>query len=203
VAAMSCKVCGAPLADPAPAQCAECGAPVPGRRTVAQPADTVNEPFPSRAAPPTRSVPGPAPAGAAPACDHRAAPAGAVICPECGHPVPARSTSTPAAAPAPAPRRVVLTFPWGDIAMAPGETLEIGREVGPLQRHLEAFATVGRRHATLRLTLGGQLLIRDHTSTNGTFVDARRCSPAADREVPDGAELRFSQRLAVGVRFTP
>lgn len=129
-------------------------------------------------------------------CDHDALAPGAVICPRCGTPVGLHAPGARNSA-----RRAVLSFPWGEIALGPGEELAIGREVGPLERHLEPFTTVGRRHATLRLTSSGALLVRDHSSTNGTFVDGQRCSPAADLEVPPGVELRFSQRLRVTVRF--
>ena len=45
-------------------------------------------------------------------------------------------------------------------------------------------------HATLKLE-GGQLLVRDETSNNGTWIAGSRLAPGAWTQVPPGAPLRF------------
>lgn len=136
-------------------------------------------------------------------CDHSGAEPGGVICSDCGEPLPKSSAGAPRAT-SPvgiAPARVVLELPWGEHALAPGQSVDIGGEVAPFERMLEPYRTVSRRHATLRLTPDGRLFVRDHRSTNGTFVDGRRCEPTGETEVGDGAELWLSSRLRFRVRF--
>jgi pSer/pThr/pTyr-binding forkhead associated (FHA) protein len=45
-------------------------------------------------------------------------------------------------------------------------------------------------HATLKFD-GGQLLVRDETSNNGTYVSGSRIAPGAWMSVPAGVPLRF------------
>lgn len=130
------------------------------------------------------------------ACQHCDSPPGSVICVTCGDPIELMEQASPA-------HGVILTLPWGEHTMERGDVLDIGREVGPFERILEPYHTVGRRHATFRLTERGNLLLRDNASTNGTFVNGVRCLPTGEIEVPDGAEIRFSSALLVRVRRKP
>lgn len=136
-------------------------------------------------------------------CDHSGAEPGGVICSDCGEPLSGTSAGvTRATSPVgTAPARVVLELPWGEHALTPGQSVDIGREVAPFERMLEPYGTVGRRHATLRLTPEGRLFVGDQRSTNGTFVDGRRCEPTGEIEVGDGTELWLSTRLRFRVRF--
>ena len=184
-----CPACGFPIArstrvvraDPATTMS---DAPVDGGSKVI----AASDPPTSEASPPVMSR-----------CDHVGTPGGAVTCLRCGEPV---STPRRGTAQRDEPlRRAVLVFPWGEHALGPGQVVDVGREVGPLERFLEPYGTVGRRHATLRLTDRGVLLLRDNASTNGTFVNGVRCAPTGEVEVADGAELRFSTTLRVQVRY--
>lgn len=131
-------------------------------------------------------------------CQHLDSRPGSVTCVTCGEPIGLRQVNPP---PCPSSRgHVVLSLPWGEHTLEPGDVLDIGRDVGPFERPLEPYPTVGRRHATLRLTDTGTLLLRDNASTNGTFVDGVRCSPTGEIEVRDGAEVRFSSALLMRVR---
>jgi pSer/pThr/pTyr-binding forkhead associated (FHA) protein len=117
------------------------------------------------------------------------------MCDVCGASIPTPDGAAPTAAAA------VLVLPWGEHRLHPGDEVDIGRDVGPWQREFEAFDTVSRRHVTLRVSQAGRLLLRDHGSTNGTWINGTRCPPTGEQEVPDGAELRLSTRFAMRVRF--
>lgn len=218
--AATCGNCGAgvPVAD---VVCPECAFPVP---RVAVPARALpagdgrgGRPGPGQPGHPGHPGPpghpgGPAepevtraeavpPHAPACVCDHRDSPPGAVLCPACGEPV-ADLPGAPVR-PAGGAGRVVLAFPWGEHTLVPGDEVDVGREVGPFERFLEPFLTVGRRHASLRFTERGVLLVRDHGSLNGTFVNGARCASTGAVEVPAGSELRFSSAVRVLVRFEP
>lgn len=75
----------------------------------------------------------------------------------------------------------------------------MGREVGPYQHELDAYRTVGRRHALVRCTARGALLVIDEQSTNGTFRNGERLAPLTPVELQVGDEVRFSRALVASV----
>lgn len=196
MARLSCGRCGTALEHAAFA-CPACGFPPSRSRTLHGAAPN---PSSSNDAPPVTTerlaeTPGERPEP----CDHNGNPEGAVICLTCGQAVRAQATG-PASDDRSA-AHAILSLPWGEHAMAPGDVVDIGREVGPFEQALQAYPTVGRRHGTLRLTERGTLLLRDHSSTNGTFINGQRCGATGETEVAHGSEVRFGGALRVVVRF--
>lgn len=56
-----------------------------------------------------------------------------------------------------------------------------------------ADTEISRRHCTLELA-GGELLVTDHGSTNGTFVDGKRVQAATATRVANGGMLRVGRQ---------
>ena len=96
-------------------------------------------------------------------------------------------------------RRFVIVAPWGTCSID-GRGMEIGREVGPLADELSSYMTVSRRHASLRVSSSGRLLVRDHNSSNGTFRNGRRINPNLPVELRDGDTVSLSTRVRFTVR---
>jgi len=67
--------------------------------------------------------------------------------------------------------------------------MRVGRDPGQCPIFLSEPRVSGV-HATLRFD-GGQLLVRDETSNNGTWVGGSRIAPGAWIPVPVGGPLRF------------
>lgn len=120
-------------------------------------------------------------------CTHVEAEGGAVTCPTCGAILQTRAAVA------------VVHFPWGDHQLHPGSELEVGRGFGPYQHELDAYRTVGRRHALIRCTARGQLLVIDEQSTNGTYRNGERIPPSVPIELRRGDTLRFSRGLIVTI----
>ena len=190
---MTCANCSAELA-PTDFACQRCGHPV-GRPTPRAPQAADGNPPTAVAAP----VAAPPVDVAGAGCDHGASTPGLPICDLCGAAIP--STAPPRSAVVSG--GVILELPWGEHRLGPGEAVDIGRDVGPWQRILQPFDTISRRHATLRVSATGLLLLRDHGSTNGSFVNGTRCLATGEQEVPDGAVLKFSSRLELRTRRAP
>ena len=73
--------------------------------------------------------------------------------------------------------------------MRAGSEVRVGRD--PAQCPiLLVEPRVSGVHATLRFE-GGQLLVRDETSNNGTWIGGARIAPGAWASVPPGSLLRF------------
>lgn len=209
MADLSCAWCGLPLSPGQPT--CRCGTPVPrGRRRAAsprsgeppRPVDGDRPVARTRASADDASrLPADQPDSALPQgdCTHEHLPPGVPLC-DCGTFL---GNATPQAQPARDLGSVVLTLPWGTHRLDPGEQLEIGRDVGPFRHHLTHYTHVSRRHATLRLSAGGVLLVQDHASMNGTFLDGTRCPPTGTTEVPDGSEIGCGSTLMIQVRFEP
>ena len=181
MAELSCTRCDRPL-SPGQPLCA-CGLPVPRGRA-------------RRAAAPQ---PAGRPAGGSESCTHAHLPAGVPLC-DCGAFL---GTTTPDGSTSTEGHNVELGLPWGTHRLELGQELDIGREVGPFQQQLAHYEHVSRRHATLRLTATGVLLVQDHASMNGTFLDGRRCPPTGTSEVQDGSEIGCGSTLTIRVRFEP
>ena len=112
-------------------------------------------------------------------------------------PSPASMNAQPYAAPATAaaagacrPRAPpTLRGSSGQFTIRAGAEVRVGRDPGQCTIFLSEPRVSGV-HATLRFE-GGQLLVRDETSNNGTWVSGARIAPGAWTPVPMGTPLRF------------
>lgn len=95
-----------------------------------------------------------------------------------------------------APGTVRLRFPWGGEELAAGGVVRVGRESSPFAERLSPYANVSRRHAEFRST-GGQLLVIDQQSVNGTFVNDEQLEPMRPHVVRPGDVVRFGAGLRV------
>jgi hypothetical protein len=77
----------------------------------------------------------------------------------------------------------------GQFSVRAGSEVRVGRDPAQCSIYLSEPRVSGV-HATLKLE-GGQLLVRDETSNNGTWVSGVRLPPGAWSAVPSGAPLRF------------
>ncbi len=77
----------------------------------------------------------------------------------------------------------------GQFTVRPGAELRVGRDPAQCPIYL-AEPRVSGVHATLRFE-AGQLLVRDETSNNGTWIGGSRINPGVWTSVPAGAPLRF------------
>ncbi|HEX4629228.1 MAG TPA: FHA domain-containing protein, partial [Gemmatimonadales bacterium] len=94
-----------------------------------------------------------------------------------------------AIAPAQVASAATLRGASGQFLIRPGAEVRVGRDPGQCPIFLSEPRVSGV-HATLRFD-GGQLLVRDETSNNGTWVLGARIAPGAWTPVPVGAPLRF------------
>ncbi len=77
----------------------------------------------------------------------------------------------------------------GQFTVRPGSEVRVGRDPAQCPIYLSEPRISGV-HATLKLE-AGQLLVRDETSNNGTWIAGSRLAPGAWTQVPPGAPLRF------------
>jgi pSer/pThr/pTyr-binding forkhead associated (FHA) protein len=70
-----------------------------------------------------------------------------------------------------------------------GSEVRVGRDPAQCPVYL-AEPRISGVHATLRFD-AGQLLVRDETSNNGTWIAGTRIPPATWTPVPPGSALRF------------
>jgi len=85
--------------------------------------------------------------------------------------------------------RAVLSGTAGTYPIAPGAELLIGRDSARCQVILQE-PRVSATHAAVRFD-GGQILVRDMGSNNGTLVNGNRIAPNVNTPVPPGSVLRF------------
>ena len=167
-----CPICVVPL-TPAAATGADSGqAPPPG-------------PPSSSSAPP--SVPAP-PSVSAPIADGKA----------CDDPDCAHAGRVPRAGSTTCGRLPRVRFPWGTTPVAAGTPLLIGRAEEPLAGDLAEYGNVSRRHAVIRND-GGDLLITDLNSANGTFVNDEVIPPGREFRLHGRDTVRFGARLAAEI----
>jgi pSer/pThr/pTyr-binding forkhead associated (FHA) protein len=88
-----------------------------------------------------------------------------------------------------APSAAMLRGMSGQFQIRAGAEMRVGRDPGQCPIFLSEPRVSGV-HATLRFD-GGQLLVRDETSNNGTWVSGSRIAPGAWTPVPTGTPLRF------------
>lgn len=82
-----------------------------------------------------------------------------------------------------------LSGPSGQYSVRAGSEVRVGRDPAQCPVYL-AEPRVSGVHATLRFE-GGQLLVRDETSNNGTWIAGSRIAPGVWTPVPPGSVLRF------------
>ncbi len=85
--------------------------------------------------------------------------------------------------------RATITGNAGTFSINPGLDMKVGRD-GAACQILLTEPRVSGTHATLRFE-GGQLLVRDEGSNNGTFLNGQRLQAGAFTPIPPGAALRF------------
>jgi pSer/pThr/pTyr-binding forkhead associated (FHA) protein len=90
---------------------------------------------------------------------------------------------------APAAGGASLSGPSGQYSVRAGSEVRVGRDPAQCPVYL-AEPRISGVHATLRFE-GGQLLVRDETSNNGTWIAGSRIPPGLWTPVPAGAALRF------------
>jgi len=137
-----------------------------------------------------------------------ATPGQASVCFSCGQPLP-RNVAPEAAAPqfpltagipaqplAPPPNPygsnptgATILGAAGQFAIRGGVEVRVGRDPAQCPITLTEPRVSGV-HATLKFE-NGQLLVRDETSNNGTYVNGSRIPGATWTPVPPGAQLRF------------
>jgi hypothetical protein len=113
---------------------------------------------------------------------------GAGPAPHFGGPAAAPPPPNPYASPVHA-SRASLQGAAGVFSITPGIELKAGRD-GAQCGILLNEPRVSGVHATLKIE-GGQLLVRDEHSNNGTHVNGNRIAPGAFTPVPNGSLLRF------------
>ena len=95
----------------------------------------------------------------------------------------------PYGAPAGAPSAATIRGSSGQFTVRPGAEVRVGRDPAQCPIFL-AEPRVSGVHATLRFE-SGQLMVRDETSNNGTWINGSRINPGVWTSVPAGAPLRF------------
>ncbi|MFT3769907.1 MAG: FHA domain-containing protein [Minicystis sp.] len=94
-----------------------------------------------------------------------------------------------APAPMAGPSRAVVAGAAGVFTITPGLEMRVGRD-GANCQILLTEPRVSGTHATLKFE-AGQLLVRDESSNNGTYLNGQRIAPAMWTPVSPGASLRF------------
>ena len=88
-----------------------------------------------------------------------------------------------------APNAATIRGPAGQFTIRHGSEVRVGRD--PAQCPiLLGEPRISGVHATLKFD-GGQLMVRDETSNNGTYVSGSRIAPGAWMPVSAGVPLRF------------
>jgi hypothetical protein len=103
-----------------------------------------------------------------------------------GAPSPYGAANAPPSHPASA---ATLRGPAGQFTIRPGSEVRVGRDPSQCPIFLSEPRVSGV-HATLKFE-GGQLLVRDETSNNGTWIAGSRIAPGIWTPVPSGGQLRF------------
>jgi hypothetical protein len=85
--------------------------------------------------------------------------------------------------------RAVISGPPGVFTFHPGVEMRVGRDGGTCQIVLNEPRVSGT-HAVIKFE-GGQVLVRDENSNNGTSVNGGRIPPLVWTPVPPGGSLRF------------
>jgi hypothetical protein len=173
-----------PLADPLAATAA---APAGAIAPIAQPLFALSAqpmPAPSPAQEAHSTGPSPVVNLRCPSCgaSMMATPGQPSVCFSCGQPLP--GDARPGAGSA-----ATIRGSAGQFTIRFGSEVRVGRDPAQCPIFLSEPRVSGV-HATLKFE-GGQLLVRDETSNNGTWVQGSRIAPGAWTPVSPGAPLRF------------
>jgi hypothetical protein len=103
-----------------------------------------------------------------------------------GAPLPYGASAAPPSHPASA---ATIRGTAGQFTIRPGSEVRVGRDPSQCPIFLSEPRVSGV-HATLKFE-GGQLLVRDETSNNGTWIAGSRIPPGMWTAVAPGAQLRF------------
>ncbi len=95
----------------------------------------------------------------------------------------------PMAGPPGGASRATLSGAAGIFTVLPGMEMRAGRD-GAACQILLAEPRVSGTHAVVKLE-GGQLLVRDEGSNNGTYVGGQKIPPHVWTPVPPGGMIRF------------
>ncbi|MDP9002730.1 MAG: FHA domain-containing protein, partial [Myxococcota bacterium] len=87
------------------------------------------------------------------------------------------------------PSAATIRGPAGQFTIRVGSEVRVGRDPAQCPIFL-GEPRVSGVHATLKLD-GGQLMVRDETSNNGTWISGSRIAPGGWTPVPSGSPLRF------------
>ncbi len=77
-------------------------------------------------------------------------------------------------------------YSGGEFSIREGQKLSIGRDISSDVAIVDS--KVSRNHASIT-TRGGKLFIEDHNSTNGTYVNGEKLSPATETEIRPGSKF--------------
>jgi len=188
--AVVCPQCGT-QALPGEAFCENCGAPLnaPSRPVAPVPAPPYSTTIPPQ---PSYSPPQPA------TPPSYQAPSAPVYTP----PLAPAYTPPPAARTNLAPARLVIAATGATLPLPAGLQAVVGRADPVSQFFPEIDMTphgaldqgVGRRHARLFVS-GGQAMVEDLDSTNGTLLNGQRLAPRQPQPLRDGDQLTFGKMV--------
>jgi len=77
-------------------------------------------------------------------------------------------------------------YSGGEFSIREGQKLSIGRDISSDVAIVDS--KVSRNHASITAR-GGKLFIEDHNSTNGTYVNGEKLSPATETEIRPGSKF--------------
>ena len=96
---------------------------------------------------------------------------------------------------------LTIAFNNGELRVAPGEELTLGRDPAyPSAATLAEFDNVSRRHATVGVDRSGRAWVLDHDSTNGTFVDGVPVPSKTQTPLRDGSRLQLASDVVATIR---
>ncbi|WP_146059082.1 FHA domain-containing protein [Actinomadura rubteroloni] len=123
----------------------------------------------------------------------------AAQCESCLRPLTSKPHGAPQAAPT-----LRVQFPSGDVKVAAGQHLVLGRDAGqsPVANTFTQYDNVSRRHSTVWLDPSGTAWVRDEGSTNGTFVNGERLPRGVEAPLRDGDQLRLAADVTGTVQLT-
>ena len=92
-------------------------------------------------------------------------------------------------------------YSGGEFSIRDGQKLSIGRDISSDVAIVDS--KVSRNHASI-VSRGGKLFIEDHNSTNGTYLNGEKLSPATETELKIGSKFSVGDStILVGGEETP
>ena len=90
-----------------------------------------------------------------------------------------------------------------DVAAGGRVMLGRDRDASPFAAALKYDDLVGRQHAIIEYRAGGQVLIWDRYSTNGTVVNGQELQPGEERTLAEKDQIRIGETAIVRVCVVP